>query len=113
MKPLPSTPGQTIPAGVPGPVARATGTAFHALSSLRGARIFHPRGTGYDARLEITSGWEGVPALAPGSGHRAIVRVSRALGLPKPLPDAEGIALRLPDVYGSGRHQDFLLVTSA
>jgi hypothetical protein len=94
-------------------VARATGTAFRALSSLRGARIFHPRGTGYDATLEITSGWQGVPALAPGSTHRAIVRVSRAVGLPAPLPDAIGIGLRLPDVYGTGRHQDFLLVTSA
>jgi hypothetical protein len=94
-------------------VARATGTAFRALSSLRGARIFHPHGTGYEATLEITSGWEGVPALRPGAEHRAIVRLSRAAGLPKPRPDAHGIGLRLPDVYGSGRHQDFLLATSA
>jgi hypothetical protein len=113
VKPLPTTPGQTIPAGVPGPVARATGVTFRALSALRGARIFHPRGTGYDATLEITSGWAGVPAFAPGSTHRAIVRLSRAAGLPEPLPDALGIGLRLPDVYGSGRHQDFLLATSA
>jgi hypothetical protein len=113
MKPLPTTPGQTIPAGVPGPAARAAGATFRARSALRGARVFHPRGTGYDATLAITSGWEGVPALAPGSEHRAIVRLSRAAGLPRPLPDALGIGLRLPDVYGRGRHQDFLLVTSA
>jgi hypothetical protein len=98
---------------VPGPAARATGAAFHALSALRGARIFHPHGTGYDATLAVTSGWEGVPALAPGAEHRAIVRLSRAAGLPRPLPDAHGIGLRLPDVYGAGRHQDFLLATSA
>lgn len=113
MKPLPTSPGQTIPADVPGPVARATGAAFRALSRLRGARIFHPSGTGYDATLTVTSGWEGVPALARGSEHRAIVRLSRAVGLPEPLPDALGIGLRLPDVYGAGRHQDFLLVTSS
>lgn len=113
MKPLPTTPGQTLPAGVPGPVARATGLAFRALSSARGVRVFHPHGTGYDASVEITSGWEGIPALAPGAEHRAIVRLSRAVGLPRPLPDADGIGLRLPEVYGPGRHQDFLLATSA
>jgi hypothetical protein len=94
-------------------VARAVGGAFRALSAARGARIFHPRGTGYDATLTITSGWAGVPAFASGAEHRAIVRLSRAAGLPKPLPDALGIGLRLPDVYGTGRHQDFLLATSA
>lgn len=113
MKPLPLTPGQTIPAGVPGPVARAAGLTFRALSAVRGARIFHPHGTGYDATLTITSGWQGVSALTAGSEHRAIVRLSRAIGLPQPLPDAHGIGLRLPDVYGPGRHQDFLLATSA
>ena len=113
VKPLPTTPGQTIPAPTPGPIARVTGVAFRALSQARGARIFHPHGTGYDATLQITSGWEGVPALAPGSEHRAIVRLSRAAGLPKPLPDAHGIGLRLPDVNGPCRHQDFLFATSS
>src|SRR5690348_13975390 len=103
-KPLPRSPGQTIPAPTPGPLARATGITFRALSQLRGARIFHPHGIGYDATLQITSGWEGVPALAPGAEHRALVRLSRAAGLPRPLPDALGIGLRLPDVYGEGRH---------
>jgi hypothetical protein len=98
---------------VPGPAARATGAAFRGLSQLRGARIFHPHGIGYDARVAITSGWDEVPALAPAAEHRAIVRLSRAVGLPAPLPDAHGIALRLPDVHGPGRHQDFLLVTSS
>ena len=94
-------------------MARAAGNLFRGLSRARGARVFHPKGTGYEATLEITSGWDGVPALAPGSDHRAIVRLSRAVGLPQPLPDAHGIGLRLPDVYGDGRHQDFLLATSA
>ena len=113
MKPLPTTPGQTVPAPTPGPIARATGFAFRTLSQMRGARVFHPHGEGYDATLSIYSGWQGVPAFAPGSEHRAIVRLSRAAGLPRPLPDALGIGLRLPDVYGDGRHQDFLLATSS
>jgi hypothetical protein len=45
--------------------------------------------------------------------HRAVVRFSRSLGLPRPLPDLLGMSIRVVDAYGAGRHQDFLLVTSA
>jgi hypothetical protein len=41
-----------------------------------------------------------------------LVRCSRALGLPEPAPDILGFAIRFPDVYGPGRHQDLLSVTS-
>jgi hypothetical protein len=41
-----------------------------------------------------------------------LVRLSRGLGLRPPLPDVFGLALRLPDVYGPRRHQDFLLASS-
>jgi hypothetical protein len=41
-----------------------------------------------------------------------VVRFSRSLGLPRRLPDLFGVALRLPDVHGEDRHQDFLMVTS-
>ena len=47
-----------------------------------------------------------------GGSRRAIVRLSRSLGLPEQLNDPCGLALRVPDAYGEGRHQDFLLVTS-
>jgi hypothetical protein len=47
-----------------------------------------------------------------GFAHDALVRLSRGLGLRPPLPDVFGLALRLPDVYGPGRHQDFLLASS-
>jgi hypothetical protein len=40
------------------------------------------------------------------------VRFSRSLGLPRPLPDLLGMSIRIPDAYGLGAHQDFLLVTS-
>jgi hypothetical protein len=42
----------------------------------------------------------------------ALVRFSRSLGLPRPLPDLLGMSLRVPDAYGAGRDQDFLMVTS-
>jgi hypothetical protein len=47
------------------------------------------------------------------AGRRpALVRFSRSLGLPRPLPDLLGMSVRVPDAYGTGRHQDFLMVTS-
>ena len=101
---------------VPSPVARLAGGAFGSLSALRGKRIFHPFGTAYEGTLRITER----PRHATGARlfddvaeHRVIVRTSRALGLPESLPDALGFAVRIPDAHGEGRHQDFLLVTSA
>ena len=46
-----------------------------------------------------------------GFEHEALVRLSRGLGLPRGLPDIFGLALRLPDAYGLGQHQDFLLAS--
>jgi hypothetical protein len=42
----------------------------------------------------------------------AIVRFSRSLGLPRPLPDLLGVSLRVLDAYGEGHHQDVLMVSS-
>jgi hypothetical protein len=109
-------PGRAVGTATPGPVAAAAGAAFGALSRLRGARIFHPRGVGYAGLLRVEQTqrrYPGVALLERSGAHPALVRFSRAAGLPEPLPDALGLALRLVDVHGRGRHQDFLLVTSA
>ena len=94
---------------------RAVGSAFAAASAVRGAKSLHPRGLVFEATLTT----EGSPAAPTGSflrarsEHPAIVRFSRSLGLPEPMPDLLGISLRLPEIHGAERHQDFLLVTSA
>src|SRR5215210_1279406 len=111
-----SAPGRATQSATPGPVAAAIGGGFGALSRLRGARIFHPDGVGYAGALRITrpqTGYPGVPLLQRRGEHRALIRFSRGAGLPEPLPDVLGLALRILDVHGRGRHQDFLLVTSA
>lgn len=88
-----------------------TATTFRMLSSLRGARVFHPDGVAFDAR------WEAVdPVLPPDSplcesGHRTVVRLSRGIGLPSPLPDLLGVAVKVLDVHGEGTDQDLLLVS--
>lgn len=90
----------------------ATRALFRALSSARDARFFHPVGRGFRARFTAGDGLGDVEILRPGFACDGVVRLSRGLGLPAPLPDALGFALRLPDVYGPGRHQDFLLASS-
>jgi hypothetical protein len=79
---------------------------------LRGGRILHPVGDAYEARFTVGGGDHGAPLFDVPGEHRAIARLSRSVGLPKPLPDILGIALRILDAHGPARHQDFLLVTS-
>jgi hypothetical protein len=105
--------------------AGALASAFERLSRARGKRIFHPFGVGFAATLEPVGGGgtatpdggaSGGGAQLPflhGPAVEAKVRMSRALGLPEWLPDPCGLALRVEDAYGEGRHQDLLLVTSA
>jgi hypothetical protein len=92
------------------------GAALAALAAVRRGKAFHPDGVVYDARLAI-AGHPAAPQaaelLSREGEHRAIARFSRAVGLPRPIPDLLGLSLRVPDAYGAGRHQDFLLVTSA
>jgi hypothetical protein len=94
----------------------ATGVVLAAISVARRAKAVHPHGESYVAELSVP-GAATAPAgsllLGTAGVHRAIVRFSRSVGLPRPLPDLLGMSIRVLDAYGSGRHQDFLLVSSA
>ena len=100
-------------AQLPEPVADGTATFWRALSTLRRKRIFHPRGRAFEAVVDVPGGaGTGVPLFDEAATHAATVRISRGVGLPEPLPDIPGIALRLRDVHGRGRHQDLLMNAS-
>ncbi|MFP5353381.1 MAG: hypothetical protein ACLGIB_12570 [Actinomycetota bacterium] len=96
------------------PFRGLSAATFAGLSRLRGHRVFHPYGESFDATLTFERNadrW--LPdVLARPRRHDAIVRFSRAVGLPEPLPDIIGMAIKLPDLYGTGWDQDWLLVTS-
>ena len=96
------------------PVRGFSATTFASLSRLRGHRVFHPYGESFDANLTFdrtADRW--LPdVLARPRRHDAIVRFSRGLGLPDVLPDVLGMAIKLPNLYGTGWDQDWLLVTS-
>ena len=74
----------------------------------------HPRGVVLDAVLERTGGpaeW-GVPWLAGTGAQPALVRLSRGAGLPQPLPDLLGLAVRLPGTAHAEDPVDLLLSTT-
>jgi hypothetical protein len=105
----------------PGPRAaldvagRVVGLGFGVVSRLRGGKAVHPDGVVHAGTLRVW-GDHSAPVAAPllrePAEHEAIVRFSRSVGLPRPVPDLLGISLRLPGVFGPGRHFDLLAVTS-
>ncbi|RBY97366.1 phosphodiesterase [Blastococcus sp. TF02-8] len=68
-----------------------------AVARYRRGRAMHPRGAVFDAVLERTgaSPATGVPWLDEARTDRVVVRLSRGAGLPTPLPDVLGLAIRL------------------
>lgn len=100
------------PVGAATPLVEATAGAassvvFGLASFVRRARVFHPDGVAFAAKVDVEGG-----GVLPAGSHDAIVRFSRGAGLPEAVPDILGLALRLVDLHGPGRHQDLLLVTS-
>ena len=93
---------------------RLAGVVFGAVSRARGGKAVHPDGVVHAGTLRVWGDPTAPPAplLREPGEHGAIVRFSRSAGLPRPLPDLLGISLRLPDVFGAGRHLDVMAVTS-
>jgi hypothetical protein len=91
-------------------------TGFYALAALRRRRSLHPTGIGYQGWLRVPDERPlrpGAPLLfQAGVTHQALLRFSRGAGLPEPLPDALGVALKLPGAHGPGVDQDLLLTSS-
>jgi len=78
------------------------GRVFGFAARLRGTKPLHPAGRVGSAVLHLTSPRPdlGVPWLASAGTQPCLVRWSRSAGLPPPLPDVEGFALRLEEQVG-------------
>jgi hypothetical protein len=85
---------------------------FYALSRVRRARVFHPRGAAYEAVWRPAAG-SPLNTLAVGADdeRQAVVRFSRGVGLPPPAPDVLGVAIKVLDAHGPGHDQDLLLAS--
>lgn len=98
-----------------GVVGAVVERGFQAGSRLRGAKFFHPDGVVHEATVRITSAAgapRGSTLLTEPRTYDALARFSRGAGVPQPIPDVLGFALRMLDAHGEGRHQDILMVTS-
>jgi len=95
--------------------APAVAAGFYLLAAVRSKRSLHPTGVGYRGWLVIGDDHPGrpeTPLFRPGTTHPALLRFSRGAGLPEPLPDALGVAVKLPGAYSPGKDQDLLLTSS-
>jgi hypothetical protein len=95
--------------------APALAAGFYTLAVLRRSRSLHPTGIGFEGWLQVPDqgpARPGVPLFQAGATHPTLLRFSRGAGLPEPLPDALGVAIKLPDAHGPGADQDLLLTSS-
>lgn len=87
----------------------ATGTRV--LGALRpAAKPLHPAGRVVAARLHRSGLGTGVAFLDEAGDLQVVVRESRAIGLPEPLPDIHGLAIRVTNPDGTPG--DLLLATT-
>ncbi len=76
---------------------RVVAAPLGAIARRRGGKPMHPRGAVLDAVLERYGATPpfGVPWLDEAAADPVVVRLSRGAGLPTPLPDVLGLAVRL------------------
>lgn len=107
--------GLAPPGGLAVEVAgRTLGEALACVAWARRGHAVHLRGAVHRARLVIDDTRHATPSsrlLATPTEHEALVRFSRSLGLPRPLPDLLAMSLRVLDAHRPGRHQNFLPVS--
>jgi hypothetical protein len=78
---------------------RVVAVPLGALARWRQGKPMHPRGVVFGGLLERGTGRApvGVPWLDEPARDGVVVRLSRGAGLPAPLPDLLGLAVRIPD----------------
>ena len=92
-------------------LGRAAAVPLGALARRRRGKPMHPRGAVFDGVLTRHGGalpW-GLPWLDDQGSDRVVVRLSRGTGLPAPLPDMLGLAVR---ILSDGAPVDLLLTST-
>ncbi|PRY43163.1 hypothetical protein LY71_11721 [Geodermatophilus tzadiensis] len=90
-----------------------TSTTLALGTAVRGSRVFHPRGRAAAATVVADGdGAWGARVLDEAGTYDVVVRVSRGAGLPRPLPDVIGLAVRFPGLGRDGGPLDVLVNTA-
>lgn len=87
----------------------ALGAVLAGVAALRGGRPLHPRGVVVPARLRLDGAGPALGGLGRAGTLDAVVRLSRAVGVPPPLPDIQGLAVRWSGTAGPN---DLLLAST-
>jgi hypothetical protein len=90
-----------------GVAATGLGKTFSLLRGRR--RAFHPEGCSFRARLEVGEPEPLAEGLLPVGSHEAVVRLSRAAGLPRDWPDFPSLAVKVH--HAGGGDLDLLLIS--
>jgi len=106
-RPTPTPARANVP--VPRWLGDATARVFAFAAALRGARAMHPRGVVMRGTARLTERGRGI---AEREAPTVVARFSRGAGLPARVPDVNGLALRVVDASGPGRHVDLLFASS-
>ena len=111
--PAPSRLVRALAAAPGAAVGAVLGAGFGVAARVRRDKPLHPSRQVGEAVLDLTSPAPelGVPLLGEVGQHSCLVRWSRSAGVPSPLPDVEGLALRVCDT-GEGRPADLLFASS-
>jgi len=88
------------------------GVATRMIAARPASKPLHPRGSVVRGTLPRvgTAGLTGARWLDHAGEDLVLVRQSRAIGLPSPLPDIHGLAIRVPTARG--RHGDLLFAST-
>jgi len=90
-------------------VANLITLPFHLGAAIRGKRFFHPIGVLAQGSIErVAPYYQGLPI--PTSA--VVARLSKAVGTPGTMPDAIGLALRVPGPDAATKPWDMLLVSA-
>lgn len=104
-------PAERESAGLAGVAGSVLGAAFGAAGLLRRGKPLHPEGVVYDALIRRAGApvdWRCRWLDEPGDDV-GTARLSRAAGLPAPVPDIHGLAITFT---GDGERHDLLLATT-
>ena len=94
----------------------AAGLVLGLVAAGRRGKPVHPAGVVHRGELTVHGAAHsprGSTLLSLPARHPAVVRFSRSVGLPQRFRDLLGMSIRVLHCYGTGRHQDLLLVSSA